>query len=117
ASRLSELLSSYCFFPAEDGIRDDLVTGVQTCALPIYLPESVGGRGAFPKCDASTNTLGQIRPLPTFQWHYVAKRSGNELGRGCKIGRASCREREKRGREAAHVERAETEQTAKGREG
>src|SRR5258708_19124902 len=26
------------FFQAEDGIRDDLVTGVQTCALPIYLP-------------------------------------------------------------------------------
>src|SRR5438552_18182919 len=28
----------YCsplFFQAEDGIRDDLVTGVQTCALPI----------------------------------------------------------------------------------
>src|SRR5438552_14979561 len=23
------------FFQAEDGIRDDLVTGVQTCALPI----------------------------------------------------------------------------------
>src|SRR5207244_5088068 len=30
----------YCFFfffQAEDGIRDDLVTGVQTCALPISL--------------------------------------------------------------------------------
>src|SRR5258708_30732612 len=26
------------FFQAEDGIRDDLVTGVQTCALPIYDP-------------------------------------------------------------------------------
>src|SRR5258708_24720396 len=25
------------FFQAEDGIRDDLVTGVQTCALPIFL--------------------------------------------------------------------------------
>ena len=25
------------FFQAEDGIRDDLVTGVQTCALPIYV--------------------------------------------------------------------------------
>ena len=25
-----------CFFQAEDGIRDRLVTGVQTCALPIY---------------------------------------------------------------------------------
>src|SRR5207244_6994378 len=27
------------FFQAEDGIRDDLVTGVQTCALPIYAVE------------------------------------------------------------------------------
>src|SRR5258708_27525543 len=26
---------SFFFFQAEDGIRDDLVTGVQTCALPI----------------------------------------------------------------------------------
>src|SRR5260221_7624259 len=25
------------FFQAEDGIRDHCVTGVQTCALPIYL--------------------------------------------------------------------------------
>src|SRR3989441_8736368 len=32
-------LDMYCFFfffQAEDGIRDKLVTGVQTCALPIY---------------------------------------------------------------------------------
>src|SRR5205823_7090801 len=27
---------SFFFFQAEDGIRDKLVTGVQTCALPIY---------------------------------------------------------------------------------
>src|SRR5258708_26350834 len=27
--------ASFVFFQAEDGIRDDLVTGVQTCALPI----------------------------------------------------------------------------------
>src|SRR5258708_11006413 len=33
------------FFQAEDGIRDDLVTGVQTCALPIY---EVVGCGAVP---------------------------------------------------------------------
>src|SRR5215216_5308511 len=26
---------AFFFFQAEDGIRDDLVTGVQTCALPI----------------------------------------------------------------------------------
>ena len=29
------------FFQAEDGIRDQLVTGVQTCALPIYLSFSL----------------------------------------------------------------------------
>ena len=27
----------YFFFQAEDGIRDVAVTGVQTCALPIYI--------------------------------------------------------------------------------
>src|SRR5699024_11288694 len=30
----------YVFFQAEDGIRDRNVTGVQTCALPIYLAAS-----------------------------------------------------------------------------
>src|SRR5256885_17024860 len=29
----------FFFFQAEDGIRDYKVTGVQTCALPIYLVE------------------------------------------------------------------------------
>src|SRR5258708_38723420 len=29
------------FFQAEDGIRDDLVTGVQTCALPIWMDLSL----------------------------------------------------------------------------
>src|SRR5439155_13182182 len=37
---LYKLLSanSFFFFQAEDGIRDGHVTGVQTCALPIYFP-------------------------------------------------------------------------------
>src|SRR5258708_17948380 len=35
SSTLSGVL--FFFFQAEDGIRDDLVTGVQTCALPIYV--------------------------------------------------------------------------------
>src|SRR2546430_13430349 len=30
-------LVSFFFFQAEDGIRDLTVTGVQTCALPIFL--------------------------------------------------------------------------------
>src|SRR3712207_8416752 len=30
------MLMIWCFFQAEDGIRDIGVTGVQTCALPIW---------------------------------------------------------------------------------
>src|SRR2546425_11499905 len=33
----------FFFFQAEDGIRDKLVTGVQTCALPIYRHGEVRG--------------------------------------------------------------------------
>src|SRR5207302_5462273 len=32
----------FFFFQAEDGIRDFHVTGVQTCALPIYQPQGYG---------------------------------------------------------------------------
>src|SRR2546425_191631 len=38
----------FFFFQAEDGIRDKLVTGVQTCALPIYSrrwTKSIGSSG------------------------------------------------------------------------
>src|SRR3989440_6533418 len=34
------------FFQAEDGIRDLIVTGVQTCALPIYLNRNEFGANA-----------------------------------------------------------------------
>src|SRR2546425_7337785 len=32
----------FFFFQAEDGIRDKLVTGVQTCALPIWVDDGDG---------------------------------------------------------------------------
>src|SRR2546425_1912489 len=35
AFRFRRLEDAFFFFQAEDGIRDKLVTGVQTCALPI----------------------------------------------------------------------------------
>src|SRR2546427_6681575 len=40
------LFSLFFFFQAEDGIRDLTVTGVQTCALPIYWPAAVRHRMA-----------------------------------------------------------------------
>ena len=36
-----EIKLSYFFFQAEDGIRDYKVTGVQTCALPIFRKDIV----------------------------------------------------------------------------
>src|SRR5207237_9937793 len=37
------MLCMLCFFfQAEDGIRDSSVTGVQTCALPIFAVDDVG---------------------------------------------------------------------------
>src|SRR5206468_8058801 len=44
------VLFFFFFFQAEDGIRDLIVTGVQTCALPIYRQDVAGevhvdGRG------------------------------------------------------------------------
>src|SRR2546429_3258038 len=37
-------LRVFFFFQAEDGIRDVAVTGVQTCALPIYFANNYGTR-------------------------------------------------------------------------
>src|SRR6266536_5672523 len=40
----------FIFFQAEDGIRDPLVTGVQTCALPIfaqYLQQGLGRSATY----------------------------------------------------------------------
>src|SRR5947208_13419993 len=45
--------SRFFFFQAEDGIRDDLVTGVQTCALPIYLCSKRGGLATVARIERS----------------------------------------------------------------
>src|SRR5205823_8453140 len=66
------------FFQAEDGIRDKLVTGVQTCALPIYsasvksgdttvtLAESVPGWKSGDRI-ILTATTRQNKSLKTFR--------------------------------------------------
>src|SRR5258708_31497617 len=58
------------FFQAEDGIRDDLVTGVQTCALPIfrmafvYVPNGIDMRYWNPSYEGKLGELPRIlKPL------------------------------------------------------
>src|SRR5256884_4086952 len=83
------------FFQAEDGIRDVAVTGVQTCALPIWLPNQ-------PKCSRLLEVRFELfsdtaKPVQS-------RSSDREIRQGLagpthlakqhrEIGRASCRER------------------------
>src|SRR5256885_11292144 len=66
-------VSFFFFFQAEDGIRDYKVTGVQTCALPIFRdPASPERRAADPDgvlglaaaADVDHRLLRHERPLP-----------------------------------------------------
>src|SRR2546425_2185094 len=47
------VLCFFFFFQAEDGIRDKLVTGVQTCALPIFPLEILVDRALLPDLQGS----------------------------------------------------------------
>src|SRR5260370_32806658 len=101
------MVESFFFFQAEDGIRDSSVTGVQTCALPIF--SLLGGR-------ISTSTRNIRKPLPQKRPRrslmieqletrlaptvsVTAATGGSAISadwnttNGTEIGRASCRER------------------------
>src|SRR2546425_10799153 len=57
-------MNCFFFFQAEDGIRDKLVTGVQTCALPI----SRRPTGRTPRCRASPFRTAPIPCSRTPKW-------------------------------------------------
>src|SRR6266849_7314096 len=56
------VVAIFFFFQAEDGIRDPLVTGVQTCALPIWLV--TGSDLGVTESRVSADGLGLIGALP-----------------------------------------------------
>src|SRR3989440_7601416 len=66
---VSTCILFFFFFQAEDGIRDLIVTGVQTCALPIYDRGRRLGRetrGHDELCDRGAGTgarAGDLHPL------------------------------------------------------
>src|SRR5258708_3583481 len=70
------------FFQAEDGIRDDLVTGVQTCALPISGCGSPGanqnpfpgGTVSFPGNSFWVALPQNMRPMYMEQWNLSFQR-------------------------------------------
>src|SRR5690349_23783185 len=87
------------FFQAEDGIRALYVTGVQTCALPIYHLNTAGIKVKEMKIERYRRfRSGQI-PLKPFQDRTKELVRVLRVGipahfqRTGEIGRASCRER------------------------
>src|SRR5690349_23549315 len=68
----SEFRCNSFFFQAEDGIRDLYVTGVQTCALPIY-----GSRARSATGNASSSTAITMSTGPR-AWRSEERRVGKE---------------------------------------
>src|SRR5205823_11123347 len=92
----------FFFFQAEDGIRDKLVTGVQTCALPIYsrtrrfllnravLDEALSKAGTLYTDLVVQDTTRLSRNLRVLLSAMDRLAKANVC---LQIGRASCRER------------------------
>src|SRR2546425_9343931 len=53
------VLFVFFFFQAEDGIRDKLVTGVQTCALPIFTRDEAAVKELTARFDISQPAVSQ----------------------------------------------------------
>src|SRR5690349_22731713 len=90
----------FFFFQAEDGIRDLYVTGVQTCALPIYARGGAGDGVSATALPALVDprTLVDL-PGSVFvaqrelRWTDVVHDEGDTAHGEAEIGRASCREK------------------------
>src|SRR5688500_20313013 len=82
------------FFQAEDGIRDYKVTGVQTCALPIFQAAHLGILGPrmviVPDLRLAARQMLDGRGEAAFELVVIVAVQQIVLA---KIGRASCRER------------------------
>src|SRR5690348_18282712 len=89
----------FFFFQAEDGIRDGRVTGVQTCALPIFV---LPGSGTSSATGTEPGRTRSTRRLPD---ETVPR----------KVGRASWRGREQGPRRGARED--EVDPAAPGRDG
>src|SRR5207245_5873944 len=98
--------SCYFFFQAEDGIRDATVTGVQTCALPIFTVTAAANRKNYDSTTSAaatpTITIGSVAGTDTasFSETYDSKHVGTRseerrVGKECRYGWAADNEKKK----------------------
>src|SRR5690348_17660519 len=99
---LGAIRGFFFFFQAEDGIRDGPVTGVQTCALPIFdRAIKIAQRAEMKiriaaKIDNADREYmeNEIQPLLDHQLvEFVGEVDRAQKQKLLEIGRASCRER------------------------
>src|SRR2546430_8971289 len=86
----------FFFFQAEDGIRDLTVTGVQTCALPIYYLQLIEGAAneesrvlEVARISRALKAIARELEIPVVALSQLSR----QIEQRGKIGRASCRER------------------------
>src|SRR5699024_11703142 len=92
------LATFYFFFQAEDGIRDRNVTGVQTCALPIFIASSsfpISIVFLFHNTNISLTVFSIVLASAVIILHHnnIKRLIHGEENKMNQIGRASCRER------------------------
>src|SRR2546421_1690339 len=79
-------VSRLFFFQAEDGIRDLIVTGVQTCALPIY-ESSVIGKANLRQMQGDSSARRRARDLQESEAQAAPRLRGKENhGTHCRCG-------------------------------
>src|SRR5437764_11388651 len=95
----------FFFFQAEDGIRDTSVTGVQTCALPIWmslvgirpLVHSDSIRGALQMSISLTapvrETTRRVRRQFAIAGGAWLRSEERRVGKECRCGWAECHEK------------------------
>src|SRR5207245_3332628 len=99
----------YFFFQAEDGIRDATVTGVQTCALPIFADEALVSANGRPDAQQVPRRRGRPACLlprrPPAEYPRRRRRTPGtsaerseerRVGKECRCGRAREPEEQKR---------------------
>src|SRR5687767_15842443 len=76
------------FFQAEDGIRDKLVTGVQTCALPIFASTGPVLLGTTRKAEDPTPVIGSGE-------HRYQRSEERRVGKECRTHRSPRHDKKK----------------------
>src|SRR5207247_7245912 len=91
----------FFFFQAEDGIRDPLVTGVQTCALPIFAAlKAARDRERVKRAlealkDAARGRDNVMVPILEASRAYATRSEERRVGKECRSRGAPNRERKK----------------------